>query len=114
MVTKCQARSFAFKFRPSWAIYAVNADGTSGGLLVMWDPSYFSLTPLLTRGGILLTGKIKVSKTNINFLNLYGSCVEHKSFWTSLANNGLLSLRKLLIASDLNLTTSSGELGGGS
>jgi exonuclease III len=40
MVTDIQARSFAFRFRPSWDICAVNAVGTSGGLLVMWDPHF--------------------------------------------------------------------------
>jgi hypothetical protein len=62
----------------------------------------------------LLTGQIKASKKKINFLNIYGPCLERKLFWTSLANNGLLSLRNLVIAGDLNLTVSSGEVWGGS
>jgi hypothetical protein len=91
------------RFRPSWEICAVNSVGTSGGLLVMWDPLYFSLTPFLTRGGILLTGLIHATKRKINFLNIYGPCLERKLFWTSLANNGFLSLKNLVIVGDLNL-----------
>jgi len=33
-----KARDFVFKLHPSWAASAVNSLGTSGGLLVAWDP----------------------------------------------------------------------------
>jgi hypothetical protein len=42
--------------RPSWVICVVNSVGTSGGLLVAWDPNKFDLVPYLSVGGILLTG----------------------------------------------------------
>jgi len=83
--------------------------GTSGGLLVMWDPCYFSLTPFLTCGGILLTILILATNRKINLLNVYGLCLKRKLFWTTLANDGFLSIKNLVIAGDLNLTLATGE-----
>jgi hypothetical protein len=70
--------------------------GTSRGLLAAWDPSYFGLVPYLTCGGILLTGHCRESKRFINILNMYGPCLEGKSFWESLEAVGLLSLKILV------------------
>jgi hypothetical protein len=39
--------------------------------------------------------------------------MDRKAFWTKLSNNGLLSLKSLVIVGDLNLTLSSGESWGG-
>jgi hypothetical protein len=73
-----KARSFFHTLRPTWLSCAVNSVGTSGGLLVAWDPNYFELVSFLTCGGILLTGKCLESKRQINLLNVHGSCVERK------------------------------------
>jgi hypothetical protein len=61
-------------FRPSWVSCAVNSLGTSGGLLVTWDPNIFYLNPHLTCGGILLTGKVIASQKQLSLLNVYGPC----------------------------------------
>jgi hypothetical protein len=95
--------SFNF-LRPKWLCCAVNSVGNSGGLLAAWDPSYFDLVPYLTCGGILLTGHCLESKRNINLLNVYGPCLERKLFWERLESAGLLSLKYLVLAGDLNLT----------
>jgi hypothetical protein len=114
MVSDQKARVFAQRFRPSWVISAVSSEGSSSGLLVMWDPCFISLTPFLTCGGILLTGLILATKRMINLLNVYGLCLERRVFWTNLATEGLLSLKNLVIAGDLNLTLTTGESWGGS
>jgi hypothetical protein len=109
LVHEQKARSFMNKFRPSWVSCVVSSVGTSGGLLVLWDPYLFNPVPYLTCGGILLTGSIFATKREINILNVYGPCMERKSFWNFLANNGLFSMKNLVVVGDLNLTVSTGR-----
>jgi hypothetical protein len=78
LVHEQKARSFMNKFCPSWVSCAVSYVGTSGGLLVSWDPYLFNLVPYLTCGGILLTGSVIATKREINLLNVYGMCMERK------------------------------------
>jgi endonuclease/exonuclease/phosphatase family metal-dependent hydrolase len=105
-----KTRSFFHTLRPTWLSCAVNYVGTSGGLMVSWDPNYFELVPFLTCGGILLTGICLESKRQINLLNVYGPCVERKHFWEKLESSRLLNLKNLILAGDLNLTLSSREI----
>jgi hypothetical protein len=88
-----KARSFFHTLRPKWYCSAVNYVGTSGGLLVSWDPNYFELVPFLTCGGMLLTGTDLESKRHISLLNVYGPCVDRKQFWERLELSGLLTLK---------------------
>jgi len=56
LVHEQKAPSFMNKFRPSWVSCVVSLVGTTGSLLVLWDPYLFNPVPYLTCGGILLTG----------------------------------------------------------
>jgi len=81
LVHSIKARNFFHTLQPTWLSCAVNSVGTSGSLMVSWDPNYFDRVPFLTYGGILLTGFCLESKRQITLLNVYGPCVERKLFW---------------------------------
>jgi hypothetical protein len=104
-----KAKSFMIKIRHDWCVSAVNVVGNSGGLLVSWDPSFFDLVPYLCIGGILLSYVSILDKRKHSFPNLYGACQDCKIFWEALEDAGLLSLKDLILAGDLNLITSSDE-----
>jgi len=80
--------------------------------MVSWDPFSFYLVSFLTCGGILLTSYYLETKRQINLLNVYRPCVERKHFWERMESSGLLSLKNIIIAGDLNLTLSIGEIWG--
>jgi len=112
LVSEETARSFVISLRPDWLVFVVNSFGKSGGLLVAWDPKVFILTPFLSCGGILLIGLCVSDHRRINFLNVYGSCFEHKLFWEKVDGMGLLEKGDLVIARDLNFTSTVDEVWG--
>jgi hypothetical protein len=102
------------KFCPTWHTCTASSLGTSGGLVVSWDPTKFVLAPHLCCGGILLTGTCLWNNQLISLLNVYGPCTERIFFWDKVASRGILNYTNLIVAGDLNLTTTVGEIWGDS
>jgi hypothetical protein len=97
---------------PDWMTTVVSSVGTSGGLLVAWNPNIFELQSFLSLGGILLTGIHLPDKRNISFINTYGSCTGRRRFWEQVEAKGLLALNNLILAGDLNFADSIEEVWG--
>jgi len=98
--------------RPSWVTCALNDFGTSGGLLVSWDPTIYDLVPFITIGGILLTGTSINDNRDLTLLNVYGPCMERIKFWKLIVESGLLDIKNLIIVGDLNFVSSQRNFGG--
>jgi hypothetical protein len=91
---------------------------------VLWElrEVYWSLGILLSsisprcsvRGESCLSGTCLELNRPINFLNVYGPCTGRKEFWQRLHDLGLLAAENLILAGDLNLTTSPFEIWGDS
>ena len=90
LVHSKKARMFMSLIQPFWFCCTVSSVGTSGGLLVAWDPIVFDLNAFLTCGGILLKGYSIASKRPLSILNVYGPCTEQRLFWNKLANSSIL------------------------
>jgi hypothetical protein len=75
-------------------------------------PSFFVFSLVLTCGGILLTGSSVVDKRRLSLLNVYGPCKDRKTFWRKLADRGLLAIKDLILAGDLNFTLNNDEIWG--
>jgi exonuclease III len=112
LVDASAARDFMHLLRPNWMTCAASSVGNSGGLLASWDPSLFDFLSMLSPGGILLSGTCFELNSNINLLNVYGPCADRKVFWERLDDLGLLAAKNLILAGDLNLTTSPKEMWG--
>jgi hypothetical protein len=80
LVHEKKNQSFMINFNGTWVSCAVSYVGTLGGLFISWDRYIFNLVPYLTCGGIWLIGYVISTKREINLLNIYGSCLEHKIF----------------------------------
>jgi len=94
-------------------VCSVSSVCTSGGSLASWDPSLFDLTPFLTVGGILLTGRIFLNNREVALLNVYTPCTNQLSLWQSVESSGLLDVRNLIMVGNFNILLSLEEAWGG-
>jgi hypothetical protein len=112
LVDSRKSRNFMNFLRPDWLVCTVSAVGTSSGLLATWDSTMFELSPVLSLGGIFLTGMCLETKRKLAILNTYGPCKERRQFWEKLDNVGILATKDLILAGDLNFMTIAEEIWG--
>jgi len=110
LTNNVKARDFMFALKPNWMSYVVSSIGTSGGLLVSWDPHFFVFSLVLTFGGIVLTGSSLADKRRLSLLNVYGPCKDRKAFWKKFADKGLLVHTDLILVGDLKFTLNTNEI----
>jgi len=100
------------KMYPSWYISTTEAKGLSGGLEVLWDPSWIKVKTYSCLAGILISAKIRGHKFPINILNMYAPYRDRMIFWDKILESEIFDLENLLIAGDLNLTLNMDEIWG--
>lgn len=110
MCTELVAMRKLSSILPGWEFSAMDAVGHSGGLLVGWNPIYFSFQTFKTQWGLLLNGNCLCLKLHLTILNLYGPYKHRGAFWDSLRSSGILNFSNLMVASDLNFTRHEGDI----
>lgn len=104
--------AFFRKMFPSWHMVAMEATGQSGGLAVLWDPTWINAKAFKCCVGILISASTRGQSLSINMLNIYAPCRDWLSFWEKLIDSELLDMESLMIAGDLNVTLESDEVWG--
>jgi exonuclease III len=112
LVSTDKERNFIHKLRLEWLNWVVSAVGTFGGFIASWDPNFFVSDSFLSTGGILLSEHSIADKINLSLLNVYGPCQDKKDLCVLVEASWILSQKDLIIAGDLNFTTSPVEIWG--
>eukprot|EP00253_Pinus_taeda_P005878 PITA_05878 len=97
---------------PSWFMVAIGATGMSGGLAVLWDPTWIKARAFKCCAGIMISALVRGHANILNILNFYGPCRDRAPFWERLFMFEILEMESLLIAGDLNFTLSPNECWG--
>ena len=87
--------------------------GFLGGTLVSWNPEVADLRDFVTTASILVEGSLKGFYHTIRILNVYAPYHNRWSFWEWIHQSSILQDKSLILAQDLNLTVSPGEVWGG-
>lgn len=112
MSDRTKAINMFLRIKRNWHVAATNSCGCSGGLLVMWNPSFASFKAYSFFGGILLHGRLRGMDHTFNFINLYAPYVNRRSFWDRMVMTGIFHLHNLIIMGDFNATFNADEAWG--
>eukprot|EP00253_Pinus_taeda_P023722 PITA_23722 len=100
------------KLLPSWHMVATDADGLSGSLATLWDPSRVRAKAYKCFAGIIISAAIRGFDIPLNILNLYAPYRNKNQFWSSFFSSAIVEIEHLVIAGDFNLTLHSNECWG--
>eukprot|EP00253_Pinus_taeda_P002888 PITA_02888 len=89
---------------PSWLMVAIGANGMSGGLAALWDPTWIKARAFKCCAGIMISGSVRGHANILNLLNVYGPCRNRSPFWERLFASDILEMDSLLLAGDMNFT----------
>lgn len=104
--------SYFRKMLPSWFMVATEANGLSGGMATLWDPSRVKAKAYKCYAGIIISASIRGWDFPVNVLNLYAPYKSRLSFWNRFFDSELLDISNLLIAGDTNVVLNSNEIWG--
>jgi len=110
--TEVSIRYFRRMF-PLWHIVATDANGLSGGLIILWNPSWIAAKEYKCFAGILSLANIQGLSGSIYVLNIYAPYKDRYPFWNRFLSSDFLELDYLLIGGDLNCTLCGDEVWGG-
>ena len=104
-------RLFA-SIKPGWEYCAIDALGLSGGILSAWDPRLVKCKAFLSFAGILLHARFRSLDSVFSIVNCYGPYANRISFWDKVVAGVIFHYPNLILAGDLNFTTSELEIWG--
>ncbi|KAK8598643.1 hypothetical protein V6N13_094607 [Hibiscus sabdariffa] len=90
----------------------VESDGSSGGLLSVWDKGKFvAESKVLKSNFILVCGHWEMSNEKFSFINIYAPCtaVKQKELWNELSSRRINDNSIWIAAGDFNATMCRGE-----
>lgn len=104
--------SYFRKMFPYWYISAVEANGLSGGLAVLWDPYWIKAKTYSCLAGIMISAHMRGLNCPINILNVYAPYRNRLFFLENLFASEIFDIEYLMIAGDLNFTLNMEEIWG--
>lgn len=97
---------------PTWFMVGTEANGLSGGLATLWDPTRVRAKAYKCCAGIIIAASIRGCDFPINIINIYASYKSRVPFWKRIFATDLFDIDHLLIAGDLNAALKSEEVWG--
>ena len=105
--------AFFRKMFPKWHMVATDASSLSGGLAVIWDPTWIKASAFKCNVGIFISASIRGHSTSLNMLNIYAPCRDRTPFWEWLFGSEILDMDRIMLAGDFNVTLNADEVWGG-